>query len=421
MKKSYKVVLISVIIVLVILLAIGGFLWKNVSILGLNADKSDIQKNNSSSNEDSIDFQTLINKKVIVPEKFMSGVFAADRTLNLPENFEISVYANGMSSTRSLAFDKNNNIYATDINAGKVYYLPDVDGDSVADDVIEFDRGLKNPHGIVYDEGDLYVAEEGQVVIYKNVNGDIYAEKKVLIPNLPITGGHRTRSLVIGEDKLYVSVGSSCNLCEEKDERIAAVVRYNLDGTGQEIFAKGLRNSVGLYFVQKSGLRSEIWSVDNGRDLLGDDLPPEEVNVQAVDEVGKHFGWPYCYGEQIANPEYSDKSEYCKTQTVSPKYQMQAHSAPLGLTFVNSESFPESLRDNLIVSMHGSWNRTTPTGYKLIRIEDNKNINFITGWLQEDGNAWGRPVDVKFDRNGKLFITDDKAGAIYVVQYKSGG
>lgn len=160
--------------------------------------------------------------------------------------------------------------------------------------------------------------------------------------------------------------------------------------------------------------------MNNGRDLIGDDLPPEEVNIV---EQGKHYGWPYCYGQGITNPEYNDRGDFCKNETEFPAYEMQAHSAPLGMSFspdINN-NFPKNLEDNLFIGFHGSWNRSVPTGYKVVRIdlesEDSNTLNFVTGFLDNSGSAWGRPVDVGFDSRGYMYISDDRAGAIYCVSY----
>jgi len=411
---NYKsVIIISVTIVLIVIITVAGFfIWNNLSFLGLNLNRNEIVVNNSSSEKEG-DYVELKNKQLIVPERYKKGAFATDKNLNMPANFSVSVYASGMTTPRAMTFDTKNNLYVTDIKAGKVFYLPDINLDGIADEVVEFDKDLQSPHGIFYHNNDLYVAESSQVVVYRKINAKSFDKKEVLINNLPSDGGHVSRTLIIGPDqKIYVSIGSTCNVCEEKDERRAAIVRYNLDGTGEEIYTRGLRNSVGIIFKD-----NEIWSVDNGRDLIGDDLPPEEVNV--ITKKGEDFGWPFCYGKGINNPEYPDKADFCKN-TKFPKFEMPAHSAPLGLSFVPSGIWSGAFAKDLIIPFHGSWNRTTPTGYKLIRLntENGNQINFITGWLTEDGSSWGRPVDVIFDNKGQLFITDDKAGAVYKVSYQ---
>lgn len=280
------------------------------------------------------------------------------------------------------------------------------------------DSNLKSVHGIIFYEGDLYAAEETQVVVYRGVDEQgNFDQKEIIIDNLPGGGGHTTRSLAISPDeKLFVSVGSSCNVCEEDDPRRAAVVWYDLDGSNEELFAEGLRNSVGITIKEK-GEEYELWGVDNGRDRIGDDLPVEEVNII---EKGRHYGWPYCHGSGIPNPEYPDRENYCRYSTTFPIYEMQAHSAPLGLSFV-PQGFAQGLdQEDLIIAFHGSWNRTVPTGYKVVRIDTSdpqaSAVNFITGWLLESGVDWGRPVEARFFQD-TLYVSDDKAGVIYKVVY----
>ncbi len=429
MKKMKKYI---VIILVVILLAGVGYvvyyLYYNTAFLKVTDQGREIQKNNQNilpqepdigddKLSDEIDLNNLIEQDLSAAEKFRTGVFSKLRKLNLPQDFSINVFMAGLDEPRLMSFDNDNNLFVADKGRGSIYLLKDNDRDGVAEEQIEIDTGLRVMHGVYYHNGDLYAAEENQVLKYNNINNQgEYSGKEVLINNLPAGSGHSTRTVIVGPDeKLYVSIGSSCNLCEEKDERRAAVVRYNLDGTGQEIFARGLRNSVGIQFYQ-----GKLWSVNNGRDMIGDDLPPEEVNII---EQGKHYGWPYCYGRGIANPEYPDRASFCQQETQYPAYEMQAHSAPLGLDFMPEQdnSFPDLLKDNMFIGFHGSWNRTAPTGYKVVRLdvsrEDSQTVNFVTGWLESDGSAWGRPVDVEFDNGGAMFISDDRAGAIYRVVY----
>lgn len=410
MKKYLKIFLI-----LLIALSIFGivFLRNNTSFLNFDISEEEISQNNlnpTSIEVAEIDLVNLVSKELVVPELYKKDTFNEPRTLNLPEGYEISIYAGGMRAPRFFDFDEGGNIYIADKSSGEVLLLKDEDGDKVAETKIPVLSDLRSVHSVDFYNGDLYVAEENQITRLRGMNPDgTFDEFVILINNLPSDGGHITRTIVIGPDeKIYLSVGSSCNLCEEEDERRAAVVRYNLDGSGEELYAEGLRNSVGLEFHN-----FELWSVDNGRDRIGDDLPPEEVNIV---EQGKHYGWPFCYGKGVTNPEYPDRSDYCENETTYPVYEMQAHSAPLGLTFAPDNS---ELANNLIIAFHGSWNRTVPTGYKVVRIDtanDNaETINFVTGWLDENGDIWGRPVGVKFNEQGELFISDDEAGAIYIV------
>ncbi len=340
------------------------------------------------------------------------NVDGVERILYLPKGYKISVFARGFSKPRSFDFDNKGNIYLADKGTGQVMII------KPSGTTTELESGLRNIHGIDWYNNDLYVAEENQVIVYRQIteNAD-YAKKEVLIEDLPSGGNHTTRTIAISPDeKLFVSVGSSCNVCEEKDERRAALLVYDLDGSNEEIFAVGLRNTVGFIFKELIN-GYEIWGVDNGRDLIGDDTPVEEVNVI---KKGMHYGWPYCHGSGIPNPEYPSKENFCRHSSVFPTFEMQAHSAPLGLSFAPGKFAKNRLRDNLLITFHGSWNRTIPTGYKVVRIDTSdpqaKPVNFITGWLMENGQAWGRPVEIKFFGD-MLFITDDRAGVIYKVIY----
>ena len=217
---------------------------------------------------------------------------------------------------------------------------------------------------------------------------------------------------------MYVSIGSSCNVCEENDPRRAAVVRYDSDGGGETVFSSGLRNSVALAFHPESG---ELWAANNGRDRIGDDLPPEEINILSE---GKHYGWPYCYGDGIMNPEYVNDPSLCE-ETIAPVFDMQAHSAPLGMRFYNGGQFPAEYRGDLFIAFHGSWNRSKKTGYKVVRVrvEDGLPVSiedFVSGWLMPDETRWGRPVDVEISPDGSMFVSDDHQGKVYKITYTGG-
>jgi len=381
------------------------FIRTNTHFLSTNIPLEKINQNN-------FNMETQEHKIIteLLPQSItVNGI---KRTLYLPSGFTISTYSSGFSKPRSFAFDKEGNMFLTEKGEERVMMVMQNGTKKI------IDSNMRNVHGIEYYKGDLYVAEEHQVVVYRRVGPDgNFAKKEVLIENLPEGGHHTTRSLVISPDeKIYLSIGSTCNVCEEKDDRRAAVVWYNLDGSGEEVFAKGLRNSVGLTIKQfEEGY--VLWGVDNGRDRIGDDLPVEEVNI--IDR-GMHYGWPYCHGIGIPNPEYPDRENYCRHSTEFPTYEIQAHSAPLGLSFVPAGFAPGLDQEDLVIAYHGSWNRTVPTGYKITRIDTSnpqaKPINFITGWLLEGGLVWGRPVEVRFF-DSSLYISDDKTGVIYKVVY----
>lgn len=334
--------------------------------------------------------------------------------LKLPPGFKIAVFAEGLRTPRFFATSPDGVLFVTLIAEGAIFALPDRDMDGRADEAIPYLKGLRLPHGIAFHEGYLYIGETHQVVRvrYRGLK-EPPGEKEVVVPNLP-TGGHFTRTIGFGPDgKLYLSIGSSCNVCRERDRRRAAILRFNPDGTGEEVFAEGLRNAVGIAWHPETG---ELWASDNGRDWLGDDLPPEEINIV---RKGKHCGWPYCYGNRVPDPQFGN-TEICAA-TEPPVLEMQAHSAPLGIAFSTGRMFPEEYRGDLFVAFHGSWNRSSPTGYKVIgiKLKEGKPIgtyDFVTGWLR-GGKAEHRPVDVHMGRRGEMYISDDKGGIIYVVTY----
>lgn len=352
-----------------------------------------------------------------VPEKFRKGVFYSPRELKALPGFRISVFASGVEGARFMAVDASGVIFLSAPSEGTVLALPDRDRDGVADQIIVFAKGLKRPHGLASRDGELLVAESGRVLALQDTDGDLRADsQKVITSDVPAGGGHWTRTVVVGPDRaLYVSAGSSCNSCVEDDKRRAAVMRFT--GPKAELFATGLRNTVGMEFHPETG---KLWGVDNGRDRLGDDLPPEEVNLL---EEGKDYGWPYCYGKRIPDPELGTR-ERCE-KTTPPEVEMQAHSAPLGVAFGRGLEFPNILQNSLIIAFHGSWNRSVPTGYKVVAVPFNdkgtpagKPFDIITGWHTGE-EAWGRPVDILVGNDGAMYISDDAAGAVYRVTYEA--
>ncbi|MCH8003298.1 MAG: sorbosone dehydrogenase family protein [Nanoarchaeota archaeon] len=358
-----------------------------------------------------------------VEEEVPEEIIQRDNTglgLTLHDGFTISEFTErGLGSLRFMAFSPDGILFVTMPSisglygiiplGGKVLALPDLDKDGKADEVKTVISGLNNrPHGIAFYNGYLYITGEDKVSRYKyQNNGDIGKAEHVV--NLPSGNSHVSRTIGFSPSgKMYVSVGSSCNVCKEPRRENAAILEFNDDGSNKKIFAEGLRNAVGFIFHPVTG---EMWATENGRDWLGEDLPPEEINIV---KEGKHYGWPYCYGKKIVDPKFND-ANFC-TNTEPSLWDMQAHSAPLGLRFIESKQFQEWEGD-LIVAYHGSWNRKVPTGYKVVRldIEGNKIVgeeDFISGWLKS-GSKKGRPVDAIFDSEGALYISDDKLGVIY--------
>jgi glucose/arabinose dehydrogenase len=338
--------------------------------------------------------------------------------LNVPDGFTISTFATDTPGARDLEFSPAGVLLVSLRTSGKVVALPDANHDGIADKVVEVIKGLKNPHGIVFYNNKLFIAEERQVARYSWDEGALKATFEKKLVDLPSGGsGHMTRSLVFDQKgNLYISVGSDCNVCIEKEPWQASVIITDEEGNNPRIFARGLRNAVFLTYNESLG---QVWASDMGRDLLGDDTPPDEINI--LKQEGSDFGWPYCYDNKIYDQSFGKESAaYCE-KTLSPTFKIPAHSAPLGLTFVKSTQFPADWQGDLLVSYHGSWNRSVPTGYKVVRLHVDKETvmkqeDFITGFLQNN-QATGRPVDVIFDQNGNLFVSDDKAGAIYLVTF----
>lgn len=357
-----------------------------------------------------------------VPAQLKTGRFDTPRTLQVPNGFSVSLFALAPGSPRFGTISPDGLLFVSLRDAGRIVILKD-NGQGFSPDPQTFADGLNGPHGLAFHEYQgqtyLYVAENNRVSRFPYKNGLARADKReTIVPSLPTGGNHTSRTLAFGPDgKLYVAAGSTCNVCEEQDPRRAAVMQYNADGTGERIFASGLRNEVGLAFNPQTG---ELWGTENSRDSIGNDIPPEEINI--IKDNG-NYGWPYCYSNQVFDTNFGRKNaDYCK-QTTSPALPMQAHSAPLGITFYNGQQFPASFQGSAFVGFHGSWNRQPKTGYKVVRVQvengrPTRYEDFITGWLDNASqNEWGRPVDVIAAPDGSLFVTDDSANAIYRVTY----
>lgn len=338
------------------------------------------------------------------------------KSITLPPGFEISVFADGLASPRMMVLGPDGHIYVAERGVGRILRLADADQDGRVDQMDVAAESLNAPSSLAfYQDGSLYVGETNQIIKFPPLSdGETFSQPEVIVPDLP-GGGHNTRTVLFSPDysTLYVSVGSSCNICEEEDARRAAIMRYDPDGSNGSVYAKGLRNAVGITIRPGT---SELWATNNGRDFLGDDLPPETVyHVQE----GKDYGWPYCHSGRIVDPDMG--SETSCQNIGKPMVEMQAHSAPLGLEFYSGDQFPGEYQGDLFVAFHGSWNRSSPVGYKIVRIPlDVDTIgpveDFASGWL-ESGSSWGRPVDVLTGADGSLYISDDAGGRIYRISY----
>lgn len=344
---------------------------------------------------------------------------STSRTFSLPEGFAVSVYAGNVPGARDLAHDSSGTLVVSLTKSGRVVALPDSDGDRTADKVVDILTGLRGPHGIAFDGTRLYVAEEDVVQSYAYDPETFSATLPRTLASLPGGGGHSTRSIIFSNDgtQLLVSIGSSCNVCEEKDARRAEVLSIDIEagvfGEPEE-YSRGLRNMV---FMATHPVTGAIWGTEMGRDLLGDDTPPDEINVL---RLGGHYGWPYCYGKNIQDTTF-EPANPGRCQKMDPSLiDIPAHSAPLGLAFVPEEGWPEEWWYDALVAYHGSWNRSTPTGYKIVRFPldaegnpEDAPVDFLTGFMDGTGAVIGRPVDILLEPGGVMYVSDDEAGRIY--------
>ena len=344
--------------------------------------------------------------------------------LNVPAGYAVDVFAEDLDNARSLAYAGDGLVFVGTRSEGSVYAVQDTNGDLRADVKYVLAEGLKMPNGVALKDGHLYVATVNEVLRYRDIRNHLDApgEPEVVYGGYPTEEHHGWKYISFGPDgKLYVPVGAPCNLCESEDDVFATITRLDVDvaSAKPEIVAEGVRNTVGFTWHPTSG---EMYFTDNGRDMLGDDVPPCEFN--RLTAVGQHFGYPYCHGGFIEDPEFlGGEADLCDNYR-EPTQNLGAHVAPLGVEFVDSEQFGDFAGDALIAE-HGSWNRTIPDGYRLVRVPmgaDGEGAGyevFLDGWLDnagsEDAEAWGRPVDLEWLPDGSLLVSDDMAGAIYRV------
>jgi glucose/arabinose dehydrogenase len=332
--------------------------------------------------------------------------------IRLPPGFRIEVYAAGLPTARGLAFSENGTLYVGSQN-GEVYAVEPGGGRS---QVIA--RGLDLPVGLAYYRGDLYVSSLSRIVKFAQVGraASRPLEPVVVTDSLPTDRHHGWKFIKVGPDgRLYMNVGAPCNVCERRDPRYASITRMDLDGSHAEVFASGVRNSVGFDWDPRTG---ELWFTDNGRDLMGDDVPPDELD--RASRAGLHFGFPYLHGRDVRDPEFWDRRP-AGAQFRPPELELPAHVAALGLRFYTGSQFPEEYRGGIFIAEHGSWNRSRKIGYRVsfVRLEGDRVREYRTfaqGWLQGQ-HAWGRPVDVEIGPDGALYVSDDKAGAVYRISY----
>ena len=338
--------------------------------------------------------------------------------IKLPPGFSIELYATGIDNARSMTMSPNGVLFVGTRREGKLYAVVDSDRDFRADSIYVLADGLNMPNGVAFRKGALYVAEVNRILRYDDIESRLDSPPEPVVVNaqFPSDSHHGWKYIAFGPDeRLYVPVGAPCNVCEKSDRRFSTIMRLRPDGSDLEIFASGVRNSVGFDWRPESGV---LWFTNNGRDWMGDDLPPDTLHRAA--ESGLHFGFPYCHGGDIPDPEFGSKRS-CDEFT-PPALKLGAHVAALGMKFYDAEMFPPHFKGNIFIAEHGSWNRSTPVGYRITRVvlQGDRPIRyeeFAGGWLQKN-KAWGRPVDVLVMPDGSLLVSDDRAGVIYRISYK---
>lgn len=341
--------------------------------------------------------------------------------LQLPDGFHAEVYAENVPNARQLALGKNGIVYAGSREKGNVYAIVDEDSDFQADQVYTVASDLRMPSGIAYRNGALFVAAVSKVLRYDNIDQNLESppEPAVITESYPTDGHHGWKFIAFGPDeKLYIPVGAPCNICDSDEDIYASITRINPDGSGREIIAHGVRNSVGFDWDPQTG---DLWFTDNGRDWMGDNKPPCELNHLSKD--GQHFGYPYKHGSDIWDPEFGDKGKKLNQDFRSPAQELGPHVAPLGMIFYTGDMFPDNFRNQILIAEHGSWNRSEKIGYRITKVTlaNGKTTSyepFVEGWLQENGSVWGRPVDLLELSDGSVLISDDHSGTIYRITYQ---
>lgn len=336
--------------------------------------------------------------------------------LSLPKGFHIAVFSDQVPNAREIALGSKGTVFVGSNDAGKVYALTDSDGDGKADRVRTIASGLQLPVGVAFKDGDLYVSAVSKIVVLRDIENHLDDPPAPELVNgaFPTATHHGWKFIAFGPDgKLYVPIGAPCNICDP-GKGYAKITRMNADGSGLEDVAYGIRNSVGFDWQPGSG---RLWFTTNARDLMGDDLPSDELNE--VTRAGEHFGYPYCHQGDTLDPEFG-KGKRC-SDYAPPVLKLGPHVAALGMRFYNGKQFPASYRGAAIIAEHGSWNRTQKSGYRVMtaRLKGSKVVSYeplVTGFMQDE-KAWGRPADVQPLPDGSLLISDDLAGAVYRVSY----
>jgi len=337
--------------------------------------------------------------------------------ITLPPGFKIDIYAKDVENARQMALGDNGTLFVGSMKAGKVYAIVEDPQHKPHKKVLTIAQGLNLPVGVAFKDGALYVSTVEKILRFDNIESQLSNPPKAAIINasFPIETHHGWKFIAFGPDGwLYVPVGMPCNACLLKDPRFGTIMRMKQDGSDLEIYAQGIRNSVGFDWDPKT---KDLWFTDNGKDMMGNDIPPDELNH--APKKGMHFGFPFCYGKGITDPEFG-KARDCEQYTPAA-VELGPHVAALGMRFYTGKMFPEKYQGNIFIAEHGSWNRDTPIGYRITMVDptigqDSYQV-FAQGWLQ-NGKAWGRPADVLVMKDGSLLVSDDKGNTIYRISYK---
>lgn len=338
--------------------------------------------------------------------------------IKLPPGFRISYFARDIESARSMCLGANGTVFVGSRDGDKVYALVDANKDGVAENKYIVAQDLETPNGVAFRNGSLYIAEISKIYRIDNIEATLSKLSKPLLvyDKLPTDRHHGWKYIAFGPDgMLYIPIGAPCNICDDakKDERYASICRMMPDGSGFEVFAHGIRNTVGFDWHPQT---RQLWFTENGGDNLGDDIPADELNT--APQKGMHFGFPYCHQGNIVDKKYGD-GRNCSEFT-PPVVNLGPHVAALGMKFYTGNMFPSSYKNAVFIAEHGSWNRSEPIGYRitLARTESGKTSyeTFAEGWLK-GGEAWGRPVDILQLPDGSLLVSDDRANAVYRISY----
>lgn len=344
-------------------------------------------------------------------------VYSNPQGITLPPGFKLEIYSADVPNARSMALSESGILFVGTRNEGKVYAIVDKNNDNKADEVVTIASGLQMPNGVAVKDGDLYVAEVSRILKYADIESSFRnsPQPEIINSDYPTETHHGWKFIAFGPDeKLYVPVGAPCNICFRENEIYSSITRINPDGTGREVFAHGIRNSVGFDWHPET---KELWFTDNGRDMMGDNIPPDELN--RAPEKGMHFGYPFIHGTDIKDPEYGEGKN--PDDYTPPSQNLGPHVAALGMRFYTGDMFPDEYKNQIFIAEHGSWNRSEKIGYRvmLVKLNGNEAVSyepFAEGWLKGESVS-GRPVDVLVMPDGALLVSDDYAGAIYRISY----